>query len=152
MLAIGTEKTTWRSKCLVPTPQIRSGNEIRHSPLLTIFDLDVFTIFYVDVSMHTCTMEAIQIKATAHSVFPGRLCTLCGLRQSRRCMADSAPHTPQLALAPPPSMVQTGYTPPTHRFSVYTEVYTVVKCHIQVVELAWATSRCSFPPIAWVRG
>ena len=27
----------------------------------------------------TCTMAAIQIKGTARSVFPGRLCTLCGL-------------------------------------------------------------------------
>ena len=70
-----------------------------------------------------CTMAAIQIKGTARSVFPGRLCTLCGLW----CMADSAPHTPRivshtprLALAPPLPMVQIGYTPPTCRFSVYT--------------------------------
>ena len=43
---------------------------------------------------YVCTMAAIQIKGTASSVFPGRLCTLCGLW----CMADSAPHTPRLAL------------------------------------------------------
>ena len=61
-------------------------------------------------------MAAIQIKGTARSVFPGRLCTLCGLW----CMADSAPHTPRLALAPPLPMV-IGYTPPTRRFSVYTK-------------------------------
>ena len=40
------------------------------------------------VSIYTCTMAAIQIKGTTHSVFPGRLCTLCGLW----CMVDSAPH------------------------------------------------------------
>ena len=53
-------------------------------------------------------MAAIQIKGTARSVFPGRLCTLCGLWCMADsaphtlcglwCMADSAPHTPRLAL------------------------------------------------------
>ena len=75
-------------------------------------------------------MAAIQIKGTARSVFPGRLCTLCGLWCMADsaphtlcglwCMADSAPHIPRLALAPPLPMVQIGYTPPTRRFSVYT--------------------------------
>ena len=79
---------------------------------------------------YVCTMAAIQIKGTASSVFPGRLCTLCGLWCMADsaphtlcglwCMADSAPHTPRLALAPPLPMVQIGYTPPTRRFSVYT--------------------------------
>ena len=86
-------------------------------------------------------MAAIQIKGTPRSVFPGRLCTLCGLWCMADsaphtlcglwcmadsaphtlcglwCMADSAPHTPRLALAPPLPIVQIGYT---RRYSVYT--------------------------------
>ena len=106
-----------------------------------------------------CLYHGSHTNQRYRSVFPGRLCTLCGLWCMADsaphtpcglwCMADSAPHTPRLALAPPLPMVQIGYTPPTRRFSVYTTRASPSWCICtkptrgHSVTYIWTTSTCS---------